>query len=120
MGPTRKEQRIAAVVPIRINAINEDGDPVSCMAHTLNVSKRGARIAGITIPLRAGMVVRIVRGRANAAFKVAWIGDAATKSENHIGVEALEVVSNFWGLDQLKPVSIDEEQAKSKNRSGAK
>jgi|SRR5581483_6593987 len=117
MGPTRKELRIAAVVPIRINAINEDGDPIHCIAHTLNVSRRGARIAGVTIALRLGVVVRIVRGRANAAFKVVWLGTKETNSHGQIGVEALEVVSNFWGLEQLKPVSPDEEQVHSKKRS---
>jgi hypothetical protein len=122
MGPTRKELRMSAVVPIRINGINEDGEPIHCIAHTLNVSRRGARIAGVNITLRLGVVVRIIRGRANAAFKVVWLGDKETNSMGQIGVEALEVVSNFWGLEQLKPVSQDEEQEHStkRRRPGAK
>ena len=110
MGPTRKEQRISAVVPIRISTINEDGDAVNCLAHTLNVSRRGARIAGVSLPMRVGMVIRITRGRASANFKVVWIGSKETKSHQHIGVESLEVVSNFWGLEQSQPVSADAER----------
>ena len=116
-SPTRKEKRIAAVVPVRINAINEEGEPVHCIAHTLNVSRRGARIAGVTLVLRLGVVVRLVRGRANAAFKVVWLGEPEGESKGQIGVEALEVVSNFWGLDQLNPVSVMEEQEASQKRT---
>jgi len=120
MGPTRKEQRLAAVVPVRITSINEDGDAVNCLAHTLNVSRRGARLAGVTLPLRKGVVIRIIRGRANAAFRVVWIGTAETKSVNHIGVESLEAVSNFWGLEQLQPVSVDLEQEGVQRRTSGK
>jgi hypothetical protein len=120
MGPTRKEKRLSAVVPIRINAINEAGEPIHCLAHTLNVSRRGARLAGVTLPLRAGMVVRIVRGRANATFKVAWVGDKETNSLHQIGVESLEMVSNFWGMDQMQPVSVDEEHEGSRRRTQSK
>ena len=120
MGPTRKEHRLPAVVPIRINAINEDGEASSCVAHTLNVSRRGARIAGVTIGLRLGVVVRLVRGRANAAFKVVWLGSKETNSAGQIGVEALETLSNFWGLEQFKPISQDEEHEHSRRRIRAK
>ncbi len=120
MGPTRKEQRIPAVVPIRISTINEDGDAINCLAHTLNVSRRGARIAGVSMPMRTGMVIRITRGRASANFKVVWVGSQETKSDQHIGVESLELVSNFWGLDQLKPVSDDVERAGVQRRTSTK
>jgi hypothetical protein len=120
-SPTRKEKRIPAVVPLRINAINEDGQPVHCMAHTLNVSRRGALIAGVTLKLRLGVIVRLVRGRANAAFKVVWLGDPEGASKHQVGVESLEVVSNFWGLEQLNPVSaLEEIEASQKRTSGAK
>lgn len=117
MGPTRKEQRIPAVVPVRITAINEDGESVQCLSHTLNVSRRGARLASVSLNLRLGTVVRILRGRANANFKVVWIGSKETNSAHQIGVECLELISNFWGLDQLQPVSAEVEQAGVKRRT---
>ncbi|ABF40362.1 hypothetical protein Acid345_1360 [Candidatus Koribacter versatilis Ellin345] len=120
MGPTRKESRIPAVVPIRISAINEDGDSVNCLAHTLNVSRRGARIAGVTLPLRLGVVIRITRGRAAANFRVVWVGTKETNSHQHIGVESLELVSNFWGLEQLQPVSADAEREGQQRRISSK
>jgi hypothetical protein len=116
MWPTRIERRISAVVPIRINGINEDGKAISCMAHTLNVSPGGAVIAGVTLRLRSGMMIRIIRGRANSSFKVAWVGSKETNSQDQIGVQALETMYNFWGLDQLKPVSEDDEFFGSQRR----
>jgi hypothetical protein len=117
MGPTRKEARISAVVPVRISAINEDGEPVHCLAHTLNVSRRGALLAGITLPLRLGGVVRIIRGRSSASFKVAWIGSKEANSEHQVGVESLEAVSNFWGLEHSKPISVDDEHLHAERRT---
>jgi hypothetical protein len=120
MPPTRKEQRTSAVVPVRITAVNEQGEPLACLAHTLNVSRRGALMAGVTIPIRNGMVIRIIRGRANASFKVVWVGSKETNSQHQIGVEALEAVSNFWGLEHFKSVSPVDEQAAMDRRSRLK
>ena len=119
MGPTRKEQRIPAVIPIRVSTVTQDGEALHCLAHTLNVSRRGARIAGVTISLRLGTVVRITRGRAVAKFRVNWVGknDAKdNKQKDQIGVECLELIGNFWGLEQLDPVSADEERESSQRR----
>jgi hypothetical protein len=116
MWPTRTEKRVSAVVPVRISGLDEDGQAISCIAHTLNVSPSGAVIAGVTLRLRAGMMIRIVRGRANSSFKVAWVGAQGTNGARQIGVEALEKVNNFWGLDHLKPVSVDDEFFGSQRR----
>lgn len=117
MGPIRKEHRLSAVVPVRLSAVNEEGQPINCLAHTLNVSRHGALIAGATLPLRLGVVIRILRGRTNGSFKVVWIGTKETNTEHQIGVESLEMVSNFWGLEASKPVSSDDEHFSSQRRT---
>jgi hypothetical protein len=114
-GPTRKEQRLPGVVPIRVTSTTEDGETVHCLAHTLNVSRRGARIAGVTIDVQLGKIVKIMRGRMTASFKVVWVGP-----NQQIGVESLESVGNFWGVDQLKPVSPDVEHEGSRRRTSGK
>jgi hypothetical protein len=114
-GPTRKEQRIQGVVPIKITSTTEDGETVHCLAHTLNVSRRGARIAGVTIDVQLGKIVKLMRGRATATFKVVWLGP-----NQQIGVESLEALGNFWGVDQLKPVSEDAEHEGSRRRTTGK
>jgi hypothetical protein len=114
-GPTRKEQRVPGVVPIRIISTTEDGETVQCLAHTLNVSRRGARIAGVTVNVQLGKIIRLMRGRNTANFKVVWIGE-----NQQIGVESLEAVGNFWGVDQLQPVSVDVEHEGSRRRTSSK
>lgn len=114
-GSTRKEHRIPGVVPIRIISTTEDGETVQCLAHTLNISRRGARIAGVTVKVQLGKIIRIMRGRTTANFKVMWIGD-----NQQIGVEALEAVGNFWGVDQLQPISSDAEHEGSRRRTSGK
>jgi hypothetical protein len=120
MPPTRKEHRQSAVVPVRLTGADENGKPTGCLAHTLNVSRRGALLAGVTIPVHVGSVVRIIRGRASAGFKVVWVGSAETNTQHQVGVEALESVSNFWGLDQFKTVSAVSEQEAMDRRSRSK
>lgn len=110
MGPTRKEQRIPAVIPVRLSSINEEGESLSCLSHTLNVSRRGARLAGVSIALRMGTIVRVTRGRAVANFRVTWLGPHEKNNQRQVGVECLEMVGNFWGLEELHPVSADAER----------
>ncbi len=109
-GPIRKEQRVKAVLPIRISGIDVDGAPFQGLGHTLNVSPNGARIANVNLPLRKGCVIRIQRGIHAASFRVVWMGEKGAKDEGQIGVECLEVVRNFWGLDRLEPVSKEDER----------
>lgn len=77
-------------------------------------------MAGVTIPTRKDMLVRVIRGRASASFKVVWVGSKETNTQHQIGVEAAESVSNFWGLDQFKTVSPSDEQAAMDRRSRSK
>jgi hypothetical protein len=118
-APTRKDQRISAVIPVRLTSINEEGEPVSCLAHTLNVSRRGARLAGVGVNFRLGTVVKVHRGRAMANFRVIWVGSKDPKSVHQVGIECLEVVSNFWGLEQLHPVDQFDEREHSTRRARA-
>jgi hypothetical protein len=109
MNPTRKEKRIPAVVPIRVFNVDQDGHPTNCLSHTLSVSRRGARLAGVTLPVKVGSVVRIQRGRANANFKVVWVGSSEDGSLFQVGVASLEIASNFWGLEESStPPDLDE------------
>jgi hypothetical protein len=120
MNPNRKEKRVPAVLPIRISRINEDGKPIECLAHTLNLSRRGARLAGVTLAVKVGTVVRIHRGRASAYFRVMWVGSPETDSRFQVGVASVENVSNFWGLEEPTAVSEAGELQSSQRREFAK
>jgi hypothetical protein len=95
---TRKEPRIAAVVPIRISSTTSEGEKCDGMGHTLNLSLRGARLSGLSVGLRAGAFVRVFRGRVAANFRVVWV----SSNRQHAGVESMDTVGNIWGIDQWK------------------
>ncbi len=46
-----------------------------------------------------------------------WVGAKESNSNQQIGVESLELVSNFWGLEQLQPVSADAEREGQQRRT---
>ncbi len=115
-NPIRKENRVQAVLPVRISGIDVDGEPFQGLGHTLNVSPNGARLSGVRLPLREGCVVRIQRTIKAASFRVVWIGKPGTPTEGQMGVECLEPVKNFWGIERLQPVSKDEERSAARRR----
>lgn len=67
------------------------------MAHTLDVSRTGARIAGVAAAMRVGdnvgLQYRNVRGR----FRVTWVAASAGK-EPQIGLLSLQPEKEFWGI----------------------
>ena len=93
---------------------------MDCLAHTLNLSRRGALLAGVTMPVKVGTVIRIQRGQANAYFKVMWVGSQERNSNYQVGVAPVETVSNFWGLEEHKGVSEADEREGSQHRDFAK
>lgn len=112
----RKEQRLQAVLPVKITGIDIDGEPFQGLGHTLDVSHNGARLANVNVPLREGCVVRIQRGMKAANFRVVWMGEKGTRDAGRIGVECLEAVKNFWGLDRQEPVSKEHERVAASKR----
>src|ERR1700753_1889034 len=95
---TRKEPRIAAVVPIRISSTTHEGERCDGLGHTLNLSLRGARLSGLSVALREGGFVRVFRGKDAANFRVVWV----SANRQHVGVEVVEPAGNIWGLDQWR------------------
>jgi hypothetical protein len=101
---TRKEKRFPGVLPVGISSCEENGETTHCLAHTLNLSLRGACLAGVSVPVRVGRTVQIIRGRMSADFKIIWVAP-----NSQIGVESIEAGS-LWGLDRWKPDPQNDER----------
>src|SRR6266404_4597250 len=50
----RRAQRVKAVLPVRVWGTDAAGKEFIAMAHTLDVSRTGARIAGVAAAMRVG------------------------------------------------------------------
>jgi hypothetical protein len=68
------------------------------LAHTVDVTRLGARVGGLRAGLQPGTLVELQRGSRKAKFRVCWVQQIGT-NEVQIGVECLDLQDKFWGVD---------------------
>jgi hypothetical protein len=81
------------VLPIKVSV-----DKVTHLAHTVDITPRGARLGALRTQLQPGMIIGLQRGSSKAEFRVQWIRQLGP-NELQAGVESLEPQNNFWGVD---------------------
>ena len=89
----RSSPRRKMVLPIKVSV-----DHVSHLAHTIDITQTGARIAGLRAQLKPGMIICLQRGSKKAKFRVFWVRQLAP-NELQAGIAALEAHKDFWGVD---------------------
>jgi hypothetical protein len=94
----RRESRVRTVLPVRIFGMDSSGKPFTALAHTLDITNSGARLAGISTSLTIGEIVGIQRGTDKARFRVAWVGEPNTRNAGQIGVECVQDHKNIWNF----------------------
>ena len=92
----RKELRVKMVLPVRVSGIDKDGTPYSILAHTLDFSRLGARLAGIRQPLRVGETITLEYKLRRARFAIRWVGAPGTPAQQTVGVQSLEPENFLW------------------------
>lgn len=102
------------MLPVRIFGMDSAGKPFTCVAHTLDISPQGARIAGVSRPLTVNDVVGVQRGVDKARFRVMWTGVKGTRTEGHVGLLCIQDNKNIWnvifeesGPDQYRPPELE-------------
>ncbi len=104
----RRSKRTISVVPVRLwIAGSED----SHLAHTLDVSNHGVKLAGCRGEFKVGDKIEVLYRHKHAQFRVAWISAREGSSAKHIGAECLERESKSGGTDF--PEQKDETMKKS-------
>jgi len=93
----RREPRFKLELPVKI--CRSPSEKKFHPAYTLDVSRQGARLAGLTEPVRLDEVLQIQCGRHSAPFRVIWIGSAHTSIEGQAGVECLAPEANIWNIE---------------------
>lgn len=107
----RRQKRVKAVLPVRLWGTDADGKPFVCMAHTLDVSRSGARLGGLTQMPKVGETIGLQYRTARLQYRVAWATPAQDKREALIGVECLQPEKDLWGL-RLPTNENDEYEAR--------
>lgn len=93
----RKEERVRIELPVRLYRAARG--PKLQLAHTVDISNSGARIAGLEEPLEPGEIVKVECGNREAPFRVVWIGAQGTVSAGQVGLECLAADAGLWKLD---------------------
>jgi len=93
----RKEVRVRIELPIRLYRTTR-GLKLQ-LAHTVDISNSGARIAGLAEPLEPGEIVKVECGNREAPFRVMWIGAPGTDSAGQVGLECLAADADLWKLN---------------------
>lgn len=103
----RREPRNLTQLPVRIFGTDATGRVFSQKATTVNVSKHGVEIEGVTVKLKLDEIVGVTHGLNKGHFRVRWVGDPATPRAGHVGLLNLNVEKTFWDFPLPGPTPDD-------------
>ena len=96
----RNRNREKMVLAVRVSGRTADGHEFDELTHTVDISVSGGRLGGMqSLNLRKGDIVEVKRHQRKAKFRVVWIGEAGTSRFGHVGIQGINLLPNFWGLD---------------------
>ncbi len=100
MQQTRSEPRTKQESPVRIFGMDGAGRPINVSALTVDVSRHGARLKGVSPPCweTPGETIGVRHGTEKARFKVVWIGSPGTASEGQVGIYCVEAGKYIFGI----------------------
>jgi hypothetical protein len=92
------ESRSPQAVRVWVSGSDPNGNPFSQSAHSLDISRSGARLDGVGFVTEPGMILEVKRGWKKAKFRVVWVGEFGTERAGQVGIRCLEPDKNIWGL----------------------
>jgi hypothetical protein len=98
------------VVPVRVRLAGGAQDCEAAVAHTLDASESGVKLAGFHGELNVNDVIEIQHRHERAMFRVVWVHTPKDSSEKHVGAECVEPDRNIWGTEF--PAETDEYEDK--------
>jgi hypothetical protein len=76
----RRQKRLKTVLPVRLGGVNGAGKPFMAMAHTIDISRSGARVGGVVALLKQGTTVEVQCRHRKASLRSR--GSVAATSNN--------------------------------------
>lgn len=102
MEPLR-ELRVPMQLEVRLWGMDATGKPFFHIARTVEVSAKGARLAGVTCLMEPGAIIGVQHGHQKARFRVLWIGQNDTPEQGQIGLACLDPDKCIWA-DALQEI----------------
>ena len=74
-----------------------NGKPFTQNASSVDITRMGARLQGVTCRIQHGDIIGIQHGNDKARFRVIWVARPGSRNEGQVGVHCVEVVENTFG-----------------------
>jgi len=97
----RRQDRIQAVLPVRVRGTDASGASFEGLAHTLDLTPTGARLGAIRHKLKACYTLTILYRQRRMEFTVVWTKLLDGKGEYQVGLQAFSQEKEPWGLSFL-------------------
>src|ERR1700677_994306 len=95
----QRYKRTKMVLPLRFWPDGEnDHESGPQLAHTVDISPVGGRLAGLCVPLQAGQTIMLQRGQNKFRFRVVWSKQIGP-DEIRAGIESVSFERKVWGVD---------------------
>lgn len=95
----RKQNRMAAVLPVRVRGTDATGAAFEGLAHTLDLTPTGARLGAIRHALNVLDTLTILYHQRRMEFTVVWTKLIDGKNEYQVGLHAFSEQKEPWGMN---------------------
>jgi hypothetical protein len=95
----RRQDRIQAVLPVRVRGTDASGQSFEILAHTLDLTANGARLGSIRHQLKALDTLTILYRQRRMEFTVVWTRLLDGRSEYQVGLQAFSQEKEGWGMN---------------------
>ena len=104
----RRQPRVKAVLPVRIEGIDQEGRLFSEHVCTKEISANGSRLAGVRVRVSVGDIISIAYRNRRARYRIQWAVVASyAPTETHLGLECVESGKELWPISL--PVEGDDD-----------
>jgi hypothetical protein len=94
----RRQDRIQAVLPVRVRGTDAYGASFEGLAHTLDLTPTGARLGAIRHQLKVLDTLTILYRQRRMEFTVVWTRLLDGKPEYQVGLQAFSQEKEPWGM----------------------
>jgi hypothetical protein len=95
----RRQDRIQAVLPVKVRGTDSSGQSFEILAHTLDLTANGARLGSIRHQLKVLDTLTIFYRQRKMEFTVVWTKLLDGKSEYQVGLQAFSQEKEGWGMN---------------------
>jgi len=92
----RTETRVIQETAVRVFGMSSQGQPISVPARTVDVSRHGARVCGVSGWDVPGETIGVRCGMEKARFRIVWVGSDGSRLAGQIGLQCLEIGKYIW------------------------